>query len=49
MRNEVVALKNEANLLVSIGVPLGILEVFGGFRIDKQITARVVIKPADDI
>ena len=49
VRNEVVALEHEADRVIAVGIPIGVLVELGGNAVDDQITAGVLVETADDI
>ena len=49
VRNEVIALEDEADGVVAIAVPVGVGEILCRSAIDDEIAARVVVKAADDV
>ena len=49
MRDEVIALKHEADRVVAVGVPLALLEVLRALALDDQLAVVVAVQPADDV
>ena len=49
MRDKVIALKNEADRVISIGVPVSVLVFFGGYSVDYQVAGGVMVKTTDNI
>ena len=49
VRNEVIALENKADRVVSVGIPIAILVHGGGFAVDEQVTRGVAVKTAYDV
>ena len=49
MRDQIVALEDETDGKVAVIIPVFIFEIFGGSAIDDQITAGILIQPADDV
>ena len=49
MRNEVIALKDEADAVVAVGVPIAIAKVLGRNTIDEQIAQVKVVEAADNV
>ena len=49
MRDQIVALEDETDGMVAVIIPVFIFEIFGGSAIDDQITAGILIQPADDV
>jgi hypothetical protein len=49
MIDEVITLKHETDAVVPVAVPIGILEIFGGFAVDNEITAGVLVETPDDV
>ena len=49
MRDQVVALKNETDRMVAVGVPVSVLVFLRGRAVYNKIAVRVLIKSADDI
>ena len=49
MRNQVVALKYEADGVVPVGVPVTVLVFFCGNTVDNQVAGIVAVQSADDI
>ena len=49
MRNKVIRLKDEADGMVAVAVPIGIGVALGGAAVDYQVALRVSVKTADDI
>ena len=49
VRDEVVALEDEANAVVSIRIPGGVAVAFGRDAIDEQVAGGVAVEAADDI
>ena len=49
MGNQIIALENKADGVVSVSVPIRVLEIFCGSSADDQIAARILVKSADDI
>ena len=49
MRDEVVGLKDKANGMVAVGIPIGVSKVLGGFVVYDKVAGGVLIKPADDV
>ena len=49
MGNEVVCLEDEADAIISVGVPVPIAVLFGGDAIDEQVARIVMVEASDDI
>ena len=49
MLNQIVALKNKANGVIPVGVPVSGRITSGGDMIDHQVTGIIMIQPTDDI
>ena len=49
VRDEVVALEDEADGVVAVGVPVAVAVLFGGGAVDHQITGIVAIQTANDV
>ena len=49
MRDEVVALEDEADAVVAVGIPIGIFVLAGGNAIDHDVTGIGVVQTAQDI
>ena len=49
VRNEVIALEDEADGVVAVTVPVGIGKVLRRLAVDDEIALRVVVKAADDV
>ena len=49
MGDQVVALENEADGMVPVGIPVPVVVFFGGDAVDDQITAVIPVKAADDV
>ena len=49
MRNQIVALKNEADRMIPVGIPIGITIVLGRNAVDPQISRCITVESADDI
>ena len=49
VRNQIVGLKDKADGVIAIVVPIAILIFLGGNAVDQKITAGVVIQAADDV
>ena len=49
MGNQIVALEDEADGVVSVRIPITAFVFFGGDRIDDQIAAVILVKTADDV
>ena len=49
MRDQVIALKDKADRMIAVIVPVLVLEILRGSSIDEQISAGILIQPADDV
>ena len=49
MGNQVIALKNKANGVISVGIPIPVLIFPGGNSIDDQVSAVVTVQATDNI
>ena len=49
MGNQVVGLKDEADRVVAVGVPVAVLVFFGRYAVDDQVAAVIAVQSADDI
>ena len=49
MGNQIIALKNKSNGMVSVGIPVFVFIFFGGYPIDDQIAAVIPVETANDI
>ena len=49
MRYKVIALKNEAYRVVSVGVPVSVLVFLCGNTVNDKVTRGIVIKTSDDV
>ena len=49
VRDEVVALKDEAHAVVAVGVPVAVEVAFGRAAVDDEIALGVLVEPADDV
>ena len=49
VRNEVIALEDEADGVVAVAVPVGVGEVLCRSAADDEIAARIVVQTADDV
>ena len=49
MRDKVVALENKAYAMVTVNVPVYVLEVTGAFSVYDEISGGVLVKAADDV
>ena len=49
VRNEVIALEDEADAVVSVGVPIAIAEVLGRNTVDEQIAGIEMIQSANNV
>ena len=49
MRDKIIALENKADRVISVAVPIAVLEILGGFSVDDKVAACVLVKTADDI
>ena len=49
VRDEVVALKDKADRVVAVAVPIAVVEVLGRDTADDQVAAGGLIQPADDV
>ena len=49
MRNQVIALENETDRMISVSVPVSVLILFCGYAIDNEVSGRIVVKTADNI
>jgi hypothetical protein len=49
MGNQIVALEDEADGVVPVGIPVPVAVFFSGNSVDDQITAVIAIQTADDI
>ena len=47
--DKIVALENKAYGMVSVAIPIGVLEILCGFAVDYKVTAGISVKTADDI
>ena len=47
--DQVIALENEADRVVAVGVPVAVGKFLGGATVDYQISARVAVKTADNV
>jgi len=49
MRDEIVALEDEADVVVAIRIPIGTRVVFGGRAIDDELTGIGVVKTTQHV
>ena len=49
MRDEVVGLKDKANGMVAVGIPIGVGKVLGRLVVYDKVAGGVLVKPADDV
>ena len=49
MRDQIIRLKNEADTVVSVDVPIPVFILFCGFSVDDEIAFAVLIETADNI
>ena len=49
MRDQVVGLKDKADGMVSVGVPVAVFVFFGRNAVDNQVAAVIAVQSADDI
>ena len=49
VRNEVIALKHEADGMVSVGIPVRVAVAAGGHSVDDEVARGILIQSADDI
>ena len=49
MLNKVIALKNKADSMISVGIPITAFVPFGRYSVDDQLAAVVAVKSADNI
>ena len=49
MGDQVVALENETNGVVSVAVPVLAFEILGGFAANDEIAGGILVQTADDI
>ena len=42
-------MKNKADAVVAVSVPFGVFEILGRTAVDDQISAVVMVQPADDV
>ena len=49
MRNQIVALKNESDRMVSVGIPVSVLILLCRYSVDNQVSAVITVQPSDNI
>jgi len=49
MWDKVIALEDEADRVVTVGIPIGVNEIFSRAAIDNEVAAGVMVEAADDI
>ena len=49
MRDEIVALKDKADGVVAVGVPVPVAVLLCGDTVDEQVACRVAVQTADDV
>ena len=49
VRNKVICLEHEADAVVAVRIPVTVLVLARGHAVDKQVTAVVMVKAADDV
>ena len=49
VRDQVIGLKNKADGVVAVGVPVGVRKILGGFPVDHQVAGGILVKTADDV
>ena len=49
MRDEIVALEDEADAVVAVSVPVAVFEIFGGDAVDDEVAGGVFVEATDDI
>ena len=49
MRDEVIALEDEAYSVVSVNVPVPVLIILGASAADDKVAGGIVVKSADDV
>ena len=49
VRDQIIALEDEADGVVAVAVPVGVGKVLRRFAIDDKVAARVLIQPADNV
>ena len=49
VRDEVVALEDEADGMVAVGVPVAVAELLRGTAGDQQVAGRILVEAADDV
>ena len=49
MRYKVVALENESDSVISVRVPVSVLEVLSRLAVDDKVARRILVKTADDV
>ena len=49
MRDEVIALEDEADTVISISVPIGIFIIFRRYSVNNKVARGVVVETTDDV
>lgn len=49
MGNQVVALEDETDGVVPVGIPVPVFKFFGGGSVDDQVSGCVLIQSSDDV
>ena len=49
MGDKIIALENKAYRVISVGIPVAVLEKLRGFTVDDKIAVCVAVKSTDDV
>ena len=49
MRDEAIGLEDEADAVITVGVPIRVAVGFGAFAIDQDVAGRITVEPADNV
>ena len=47
--DEIIALENKADGMISVGIPIAVTEILCGFAVDDKVSLRVAVKTSYDI